>query len=98
MAFYDARRRGVFGFDKSEALVGYWLHDYAFEARVGGICRNAGHCFPQPFANTSVGIVVEAVHALRAHAFVEHIAVPSFPYGGGTIVDRVEPTWIIALE
>ena len=42
--------------------------------------------------------MVEAVHALGAHALVQHVAVPAFPDGGGTVVHRIEPAGVLALE
>ena len=42
--------------------------------------------------------MIEAVHARRAHAGVEHVAVPALPDGSGAVVDGVEPARILALE
>ena len=42
--------------------------------------------------------MVEAVHASRSHALIEHITVPTFPNSGGTVVHRIEPAWVFALE
>ena len=41
--------------------------------------------------------MVETVHAARPHALVLHIAVPSLPDGGGSVVDTVEPAGVLAL-
>ena len=42
--------------------------------------------------------MVERVHALRTHAFLYHVTVPTFPNRSGTIVDGVEPAWVLTLE
>ena len=64
----------------------------------GRIGCDAGNGFPNPFTYASIGIMIEAVHAARSHSFVYHIAVPPFPDGGGSIVHRVQPAWVLTLE
>ena len=68
------------------------------EAGSSRIGCDAGNGFPNPFTYTSVGIMIEAVHAARSHSFVYHITVPPFPDGGGSVVHRIQPTWVLTLE
>ena len=42
--------------------------------------------------------MVEAVHAAGAHSGFNHITVPSLPDGGSSVVDRIEPAGVLALE
>ena len=42
--------------------------------------------------------MVEAVHTLRTHALLYHVAVPTLPDSSGPIVNRIEPTWVLTLE
>ena len=42
--------------------------------------------------------MVETVHTVWSHAILFHIAVPTLPDGGCTIVDGVKPTGILTLE
>ena len=69
-----------------------------FEAGGGRIGCDAGNGFPNPFTYASIGIMIEAVHATRSHSFVYHIAVPPFPDGGGSIVHRIQPAWVLTLK
>ena len=62
---------------------------------VGG---DAGSRLPQPLADAAVGIVVEAVHAARTHALLDHVAVPALPDGGGAVIDRIEPAGVLVLQ
>ena len=69
-----------------------------FEARGLGVGGDAGRCLPDPCAYGAVGIVVEAVHAPRAHSVFEGVAVPALPDSGGSVVDRIYPARILALK
>ena len=82
----------------AQAFVGDGAHDDMFKAGCLGVGGDTGASLPYPLAYTAVGIVVEAVHALRTHALVYHITVPTLPNGGSTVVYRVQPTGILALE
>jgi len=42
--------------------------------------------------------VIKAVHALRSHAFIKHIAIPTLPNRCRPIIYRIQPTRILALE
>ena len=68
------------------------------EAGFSRIGSYAGGSFPDPFPNATVGVMIEAVHALRAHAVLESIAVPALPDSGGAVVHGIEPAGVLALE
>ena len=84
--------------NKAQAPVGQGLHYYMLEPGICCVGCDASYILPQPLTHTSVGIVVKAVHALWSHSMLYHIAVPALPYSSGTIVDRIEPTWVLSLE
>ena len=78
--------RLILGIKMAQTLVGERLHDDVSETRLSSVGSDTCHGFPNPLADSTIGIVVETVHALRSHAFFNHVAVPSFPNGRCTIV------------
>ena len=41
--------------------------------------------------------MVEAVHSAGTHSVFDHVAVPSLPDGGGSVVDRIKPAGVLPL-
>ena len=58
----------VGGLQEAETAVRDWLHDDVPESRSLGVGRDACGGLPEPFADASVGVVIEAVHALGSQA------------------------------
>ena len=42
--------------------------------------------------------MIEAVHTLRTHSGLDHIAVPTLPDGSRSVVDGIQPARILSLE
>ena len=68
------------------------------KTRLGRVGTDTGSGLPNPFADTAIGIMVEAVHAAWTHSLILHVAVPTLPDGSGTIVNRIQPTGVLTLE
>ena len=62
----------------------------------GAALRNGE--LPNPLADTTISVVVVAVHTSLADAVLLGVAIPTLPDGGCSIVHRVEPARIFALE
>ena len=90
--------RTIYGIEMSEPAIRNRLHYDTPEASLIDIGADSGGIFPQPLANASVCIMIEAVHTVRAHSLVDGVAVPTLPDCSSTIVDGIEPARIPALE
>ena len=95
----DKTRCGVIlSLNIAQTLIRNWSHNNMLKARRVYCGRYSCSTLPNPLANATISVVVKAILTLWTPTIFKCIAVPTLPNCRCTIIYRVEPARILALE